>query len=323
MKQFTSVTLTITNSVAGSRDSLTIALFPATKQTINELCPTLEDTSILEYSVESLVVKPFYKRLMRLVKREQEQVVLEIVKKCAVMRSLRLDMSSLGTETDLDSFRPREEVRQLIDSLAQRETPIEKMVTFKDILNLIRDDLIKCLADAHSPFDPSPLKTLVPDDLVAATIFTLTQVEADDVFRHLSFVQTFGTRLPVMNELAYSLVTFEVAFAYIRGYEAVKEEEATACNDSSSSPGSRVQQQQPPQPSDRLSPPAEDSRRSRSSSFMSYRTRDSRFDKHLKELSRLVDDISFTEPIAASLPAREEARDAVAATEAEADEDLG
>lgn len=250
---------------------------------------------VLEYATESIVLQPFHDKLFQLIRRVYGTEAQEIRRNCSLMNTLKLDMSSLGTEVALDPFRPRDQVKQHIAGLAEKRTPMEKMVTFKEILNVIREDLMQCIRDAHSPFDPSPLKTLVPDDLVAATIFTLTQNEADNVLFHLNFVQTFGTRLPAMNELAYSLVTFEVSLAYIRNYkdEKSEEKEATSATTASSivSPDRKHNAAFPWQ----SSPDGETgSAKKRSNSFMSFRTRDPRFDKHLEELNRLVDDISFT-----------------------------
>jgi hypothetical protein len=255
---------------------------------------------VLEYATESIVLQPFHDKLFQVISRTHQSEGQEIRKNCDLMNSLKLDMSSLGTEVDLDPFRPRDQVKQMIETLCTKKTPMEKMVTFKDILNMIREDLMQCIRDAHSPFDPSPLKTLVPDDLVAATIFTLTQNQADQVYYHLNFVQTFGTRLPAMNELAYSLVTFEVALAYIRNYRDEMKQEKQDPNtpskslSQSESPSKRHEEAFPWQSS--LSPIADqaDSGKRRSSSFMSFRTRDHRFDTHLKELNRLVNDISFS-----------------------------
>ena len=270
---------------------------------------------MLEYATESIVLQPFHDKLLELITREYASDGQEIRRNCDLMNSLRLDMSSLGTEVDLDPFTPRQQVKQLIADLSERKTPIEKMVTFKEILNMIREDLMRCIQDAHSPFDLSPLKTLVPDDLVAATIFTLSQNQADHVLFHLNFVQTFGTHLPVMNELAYSLVTFEVALAYIRNYKEEKNDETAA-----TAPSLKEQEAVFPGQS---SPPddQEDTGKRRSSSFLSFRTRDPRFDRHLKELSRLVDDISFTESIGSDAAAAASGDDSLPI--AESDEDLG
>lgn len=253
-------------------------------------CQNQEDTGVLEYATESIVLQPFHDKLFDLISKQNAKDAKEISKNCDTMNSLKLDMSSLGSEVDLDAFRPRDTVKQLIAQLSDRRTPIEKMVTFKEILNLIREDLMQCIQDAHSPFDLSPLKTLVPDDLVAATIFTLSQNQADQVLFHLNFVQTFGTHLPAMNELAYSLVTFEVALAYIRNFkeeEKAQEKGTNEASNASDSEGASTFPWQLPSSDEEVVG------KQRSNSFMSFRRRDPRFDKHLEELNRLVDDISF------------------------------
>lgn len=284
-------------------------------------CHNLEDTSVVEYACESLVLQPFHDQLMQLIVREHQTEGEEISCRCTLMNSLKLDMSSLGTEVDLDSFRPRDQIKQLISEFADRKTPIEKMACFRDILNMIREDLNKCIADAHSPFDPSPLKTLVPDDLVAATIFTLTQNPAQDICYHLNFVQTFGTHLPAMNELAYSMVTFEVALGFIRNYKQADEREKSVTG--SGSGDGAVEEVAaavtvfPWQNSPEQSPSGG---KERSSSFMSYRTRDPRYDQHLKELSRLVDDISFTNSTGSAMTS---SPDVTSSSTGDTDEDLG
>ena len=225
-------------------------------------------------------------------------------------------MRTLGSEVDLESFVPRSQVKDTINSFDTKTTPFEKMVTFRNVLNLIREDLTKCIEENHSPFDPSPLRTLVPDDLVAALIFTLTHSNwADQIYYHLNFMQAFGTHLPLMNELAYAVVTFEVALAYIRNYNESR-------NQLKESEGSNQCDENERYPWQEIEGDSNEDHRDRSNSLSSFRIRDPRFDKQLKELNRMVENISLKES------AQEEYSDsesgATAATTGDEDEeDLG
>ena len=236
-----------------------------------------EDPSILDYSIESILLFPFHDDLLRAVEEFNRQESSAIQSQAVLMKSKRLDMSSLGTEEDLDTFYPSQEAIDFLACLPQNKSPMEKMMSFKSVLDLIREDLIACLETAHNPFDCKPMKTLVPDDLVAATIYTVIQSEfASVVMNNLSFVQLLGTKLPVMNEMAYSLVTFEVALAFIRNYK----EEA---HNSKASPARTG-----------LKKSVSPDQRDRSGSFLSFRNKDPRFDKQLEQLSRMVEELSTT-----------------------------
>lgn len=239
-----------------------------------------EDQSILDYSIESLLLFPFHDQLLRSIEVTNKEDSSRLMSQASLMKNKRLDMSSLGTEQDLDAFYPSLEAIDLLACLPLQKTPMEKMMTFKSVLNLIREDLISCLEAAHSPFDCKPMKTLVPDDLVAATIYSVIQSQIGDVImNNLSFIQTLGTKLPVMNELAYSLVTFEVALAFIKNYKSEEETQQKS---------SPVKSQNKQLPSITTPP----DHRDRTSSFSCFRSRDSRFDKQLEQLSRMVEDLS-------------------------------
>lgn len=259
------------------------------------------DHALLEIAIESVILYPYHDKIFKVVCSEWQESAEEVAVKASHMKSLKLDMSSLGTEADLDSFVSRSEVTDQLDSLTQCKTPLEKMVTFKNVLNSIRLDLLQYLESAHSPFDDNPVKTLTADDLVAATIFTLLHVkDIKNVFYSFKFVQSLGTRLPAMNEMAYSLVTFEVALGFIQNYAMAKREEnrkqsgKSIAFDNYSKDTSRVSSVSSSWSTD-SNDSSSDARR-RSKSFRSIRTRDPRYDKQLDELSRMIDELSTDPP---------------------------
>jgi hypothetical protein len=257
--------------------------FLSTTPANSALLAAQEDSSILDYSIESLLIFPFHDQLLRTIEEMNENESSHLKSKASMMKKKKLDMSSLGTEPDLDTFYPSLEAIDLLNCLPLEDnrTPMEKMFVFKSVQNLIREDLVSCLEAAHDPFTCKPMKTLVPDDLVAATIYTIMQSEiADMVMNNLSFIQTLGTKLPVMNEMAYSLVTFEVALAFIKNYN---DEDDT-----------HFQSGQVHSQNQKLSSHTSPEHKDRSGSFSCFRNKDSRFDKQLEQLSRMVEDLSTT-----------------------------
>lgn len=299
----------------------------------------IEEPAIVNSSLESLIVAPFHNVLMSLLIAKLAPEARVLTEKIEQMVKLKIDMSSLGTEVALDSFRITPEIMNLLTDLAIVKTPLEKASIFKNILNQIRSKLQNILKDSHSPFDPEPVKSLIPDDLVAATIYMLIELPSrvDMIFYNLKYIQTFGSQIPMMNEIAYSLVTIEVALGYINNFkiESFKIESTPktiskgnnrVCNEFDEiSPVDGSYQvplaQQTFQPeichlnaNDVTcevnlfdvplasafggSPPhltkVKESSEKRSNSFKSFRSKDSRFDRQLNQLQRMIDELAIT-----------------------------
>ena len=182
----------------------------------------IEDEFLLENCIESLFVEPFADKFMSLLISDcalEAKIIEEKVKK---MVKLNIDMRSLGSEAALDSFKVTPDVIELLNEMPLSTTPLDKAFIFKKVLDNIRSSLQSILEQSRSPFNLEPVKCLAPDDLVAATICMCIEMpsKVDMIFYNFTYIQTFGSRVCKMNELAHSLVTYEVALGYIRSFNA-------------------------------------------------------------------------------------------------------
>lgn len=182
----------------------------------------IEDEFLMENCIESLFVEPFHDKFMSLLISDCAFEAKIIGQRVKQMAKLHIDMRSLGSESALDSFKASPDVLELLNDLPLSKTPMDKAFIFKKVLDNIRSSLQSILEKSRSPFSLESVKCLAPDDLVAATICMCIEMplKVDMIFYNFKYIQNFGSRICKMNELAHSLVTFEVALGYIRSFNA-------------------------------------------------------------------------------------------------------
>ena len=200
-----------------------------------------------------------------------EQKMQEIMKN-------RLDMKSLGSEIDFESCHVIARVRNgLLEFKSKARSPFEKLVGMKDFLSGIRESIERSIEARRNPFDSSPANVcLLPDDLIAATVFTMVTMNAITLVSNLRYTQMFGRHLPATNEMAYSLVTIEAALEFIKNFDDQQTPELKSRNDS----------------------PVHEMKAT-SSSDPKKSGRDMRFNRKLGRISKLVDTVLEPEEEAA------------------------
>lgn len=176
------------------------------------------------------------------------------------------NLETLGTEPIFNSFEITTTMRNLLITLDNRITPLEKLNVLKNVLNMVSESLMKCIESERNPFDLTS-KSVLPDDLVAATIFLVSQVQPSNLFANIRYIQTFSWHLPSKNEFGYSLVTFEVALEFIKNFNS-----SQLVN--SWSPPSKTSPKEP---------------RPRTYSFHVYNKQTSQFDGELEKITKLVE----------------------------------
>lgn len=165
-----------------------------------------------------------YDEVMRAISEETSDETKEMKLQIEKMAKRKLDLKSLGSDIPTDTFHLDPNISRCLETLEKSRSPFEKLVSVKEFLGSIKKSLENSIEESRSPFDPCPSGSycVLPDDLIAATVYAIIKLNAATLCSNLRYIQMFGRHLPSMNEMAYCLVTIEVAIEYIKHFEVNK-----------------------------------------------------------------------------------------------------
>lgn len=249
------------------------------------------DEDIVKYSVESVVISFLVDDLMNSIHAKYRGVIERLHQQMDLIRRKRLSLKSLGSQFDFRMDSSGFNGKEILSRLNSTYTPIEKVTVFKNVVSSIRNQLETLVQESRSPFDILPPLPVLSEDLIAATVLVLVHTEHAQVFCHLKFVQLFGNQLPSTDEMAFSVVTIEAAFQVIQHFDSFSASTKQVLNQRSKD----VQKT-----SLRESPELDTSQNLHDT----RKKVDPLFDRELRRLNKLLDDVKTGDIISSAVPTR-------------------
>ncbi|KAI1291759.1 Ankyrin repeat domain-containing protein 27 [Halotydeus destructor] len=240
------------------------------KSVIRKMRSLYERTSVIDFdllslAVESVVMATVYEKVFGVVKEQYAEDQATFQSRLEQIKKSCRSLDALGS-SDFNNFQVNVDISASILKISLAVTPLEKVEVLRTTLNEISGELCRSTISALSPFESKETSQILPDDLVAATVFTLATVSVPSFLCHIRYLKHFGASLPAKNEYGYSLVTFEVATEFIKNMKPADSEKSV----SPLSKASSVERQ-------------------RSYSFQQYRQQKSLFEDELEKITKLIE----------------------------------
>ncbi|XP_074602865.1 uncharacterized protein LOC141856453 [Brevipalpus obovatus] len=171
-------------------------------------------------AAESFVIAVNNDAIFKQVQNRYQSEDSALERKFTMMENLGLTMSDLGAQEYFHNLVVPEEISQILNDLRNKQTPLEKIYSFKSIYDLINESLTHLTLFTSNPLEKRPKNaTIMSDDVLAATIYCLIKVKPPKLASHMNHINIFSWKLPSKNELAYATVTFQAAIGFIMNYE--------------------------------------------------------------------------------------------------------